>query len=112
MGGAAGLVVASTTSVALSAESGKKQKSALATDSNGRAVDTYVHCPLVADVLSGYVRSNRKNAQVTEADLYKKLKAELDIDVSNAGYHYMGKAPFHLMIGDAFANAMAEMMNE
>jgi len=34
MAGAAGLVVASTTSVALGAESGKKQKSALATDGN------------------------------------------------------------------------------
>lgn len=34
MAGAAGLVVASTTSVALGAESGKKQKPALATDGN------------------------------------------------------------------------------
>lgn len=77
---------------------------------NVQAVETYVYYPLIADVLSSYVGRNRKNPKVTETDLYKKLKAELDITVSNAGYHYMGNAPFHLIIGNAFAEAMVELM--
>lgn len=63
-------------------------------------------------MLGGYVGRNRKNAEVTETDLYKKLQAELGITVSNGGYHYMGNAPFHLMAGEAFANGMIQLMKD
>ena len=48
-------------------------------------------------------------AEFTAKLFTKKEQAILEVGVSNAAYHYLGSAKILTQIGQAFANALAEM---
>ena len=47
-----------------------------------------------------------------ETEFHKIFMQEQEMAVSNREYHYFGNAPSFLMIGDAFAEAMVELMEK